>query len=74
MESTICLMCGTEDATWWWQLNEKDGVAICNVCYEIIQEEKRKDPTRNFGTFRLVEKQDFKEEIENGCLGRRLTH
>lgn len=72
MESTICLMCQTEDADWWWQLNEKDGVAICNVCYEIIQEEKRKDPARYFGTFMTLKEYNAMKELEGGCLGHRL--
>ena len=72
MESTICIMCQTEDATWWWQLNEKDGVAICNVCYEILQEEKRKDPTRYFGTFQTLSEHEAKKELEGGAKGHRL--
>ena len=74
MEKEICIMCGTEDATWWWQLNEKDGVAICNVCYEIITEEKQKDPTRHLGTFMTLEDYLTKKELDNGLQGNRLTH
>lgn len=73
MESTICLMCGTEDAYWVWTLPDGGEVFICNVCYERIMDEQQKDQTRHLGKFQLLEEYLAEKELDNGAKGFRLT-